>query len=155
MYDVCDTDRGYFLANDIVVHNSAATLTKMAMINVVNDKILTESGFRILICVHDEIIGECPAKNADIVANRLSEIMVNSAKGICKVPMKCDTYIVSRWYEDDFSEYVHDKFTKAIEKGMTEEEAIKEAHSEYPQISYEYIKQMVNGTYVCGKHADI
>ena len=33
---------------------------------------------------------------------------------------------VSRWYEDDFSNAVHDKYVKAIEKGATPEEEQEE-----------------------------
>lgn len=75
-----------------VVQGSASTLTKTAMIAVHNDKQMRELGFRMLISVHDEIIGECPKENADEAAKRLSEIMIESAKPLCSVPMKCDCY---------------------------------------------------------------
>lgn len=47
------------------------------------------------VCVYTyvmEIIGECPKENADEAAKRLSEIMIESAKPLCSVPMKCDCY---------------------------------------------------------------
>ena len=74
MYDVCNTERGYFVANGIITHNSAATLTKKAMIAISRDKQMQELGFKMLIPVHDELLGECPAENAEKVCERLSYV---------------------------------------------------------------------------------
>ena len=148
---------GYtFITGNSVVQGSASTLTKTAMIAVHNDKQMRELGFRMLISVHDEIIGECPKENADEAAKRLSEIMIESAKPLCSVPMKCDCYEVSRWYEDDFSDYIHEKYSKLItEDGISQEDAIAHAKEDFPQINPEYIEEMVLGTYECNVHSDI
>lgn len=81
-----------FITGNSLVQGGAATITKIAMIDVDRDEILNNLGFKMLICVHDEIIGECPRENADAAAKRLSEVMISSAATVCNVPMKCDCY---------------------------------------------------------------
>jgi DNA polymerase I-like protein with 3'-5' exonuclease and polymerase domains len=54
------------------IQGSAADMSKLAMIKVGTDKQLKEWGFRLLIPVHDELIGECPIENADRCAKRLT-----------------------------------------------------------------------------------
>jgi DNA polymerase I-like protein with 3'-5' exonuclease and polymerase domains len=79
------------------VQGSAADQTKLAMILVHNDAQLKEWGFRLLLPVHDELIGECPRENASKVAKRFAELMVLAAKDL-KVPSKCDVEVTDRWY---------------------------------------------------------
>ena len=79
-------------STNAIIQGGAATITKLAMINVDSDKELKELGFRLLITVHDELIGECPNENSDKVAKRLSQVMIESAAKVCTVPMKCDCY---------------------------------------------------------------
>lgn len=79
------------------VQGSAADLTKLAMLEVANDKRLNELGFKLLLPVHDELIGECPEENAKEVAERFSYLMVAAAKDLC-VPSKCDVEISRAWY---------------------------------------------------------
>lgn len=60
MYDVCNTERGYFVADGIVTHNSAADIWKMAVTRFFN-RIVKEGwlGLVLLDCfVHDELMGE-------------------------------------------------------------------------------------------------
>lgn len=79
------------------VQGSAADQTKLAMILVHNDKQLRDWGFRLLLPVHDELIGECPRGNARKVAERFSQLMVEAAKDL-KVPSKCDVEVTECWY---------------------------------------------------------
>lgn len=79
------------------VQGSAADLTKLAMLEVANDTRLAELGFRLLLPVHDELIGECPEENAKEVADRFSYLMIAAAKDLC-VPSKCDVEISRAWY---------------------------------------------------------
>ena len=103
-----------------------------------------------------EIIGECPRENSDAVAERLSQVMIESAATVCRVPMKCDCYEVARWYEDDFSNAVYDKYKKLMEEeSMSYEDALTSAQKTYPQISFKYLKEMIDGKYVCNVHSDI
>jgi len=79
------------------IQGSAADQTKLAMIAVGNDKKLKELGFRLLLTVHDELIGECPKENAKEVAERFSQLMIDAAKDLT-VPSKCDVEITECWY---------------------------------------------------------
>lgn len=79
------------------IQGSAADQTKLAMILVGNDKKLRDLGFRILLPVHDELIGECPKEHAKEVAERFAYLMVKAAKDLV-VPSKCDVEITECWY---------------------------------------------------------
>lgn len=79
------------------IQGSAADMTKKAMLLVGNDAQLKEWGFRLLLTVHDELIGECPKENAKQVAERFSALMIEAAKDL-DVPSKCDVVITERWY---------------------------------------------------------
>lgn len=84
-----------------VIQGTAADMTKYAMIKVHNDAELKELGFHLMIPVHDELLGEVPIKNAKRGAERLTEVMIEAAKDIISLPMKCDPSIVERWYGEE------------------------------------------------------
>ena len=79
------------------VQGSAADQTKKAMILVHRDPPMREWGFRLVLAVHDELIGECPEENASKVAKRFSDLMVEAAKELV-VPSKCDVEVSYCWY---------------------------------------------------------
>lgn len=81
------------------IQGTSADMTKKAMILIAADERLKELGYRMLLQVHDEIIGEAPEEVAQECADRVSSIMVESARGIIDVPMKCDSTISKIWYE--------------------------------------------------------
>ena len=91
------------------------------MINVYRDKVLKDLGFKLLIAVHDELIGECPIENQD--ADRLTEIMRHSADDVCNVPFKCDATIETVWYETDYSDVLVQTYKGLVSGGMTTQEA--------------------------------
>lgn len=106
------------------VQGGAATLTKMAMLNISRDKELADLKFRMLVTVHDEILGECPKENAEKAAERLSQVMIDTAKPYLNVPMACDTYIVPCWYLEEYSTTVQKEFKELVDdKGLSNEEA--------------------------------
>ena len=80
------------------IQGSAADMTKIAMSNIWRNADLNRLGFKILLTVHDEIIGECPIENAKEVAYILTSEMIDSAKSKVSVPMKCDAEITKAWY---------------------------------------------------------
>ena len=80
------------------IQGSAADMSKLAMIKVGNDKKLKELGFRLLIPVHDELIGECPMENAKECSERFAELMSQAAAGKLEIPIKCDVEITKCWY---------------------------------------------------------
>lgn len=79
------------------IQGSAADQTKLAMILVGNDQRLKDLGFKLLLAVHDELIGECPRENAKEVSERFAQLMVEAAKDLV-VPSKCDIEITECWY---------------------------------------------------------
>lgn len=79
------------------IQGSAADQTKKAMLLVGTDKQLKELGFKMLLPVHDEIIGEVPKENIKEAGKRFQQLMVDAAKDL-SVPSKCDLEITERWY---------------------------------------------------------
>lgn len=80
-----------------IVQGSAADMTKRAMVALYNNQELRDLGFRLLMSVHDENIGECPRENIKKVRELLSNIMIK-ANDRCSVPMKCDAEVSEYWY---------------------------------------------------------
>ena len=85
------------------VQGGSATITKKAMIAVHNDPLMQQLDFHILLCIHDEIIGECPAENAERAGERLVELMLRAPKPECQIPFKCDYDVTTHWYETEYS----------------------------------------------------
>ena len=81
-----------------IIQGSAADMTKITMIKIFNDKELNELGYKLIISVHDEVLGICPKENAKAVRDRLEHIMVHIVDGKFKIPMKCDIEVTERWY---------------------------------------------------------
>jgi len=115
------------------IQGSAATMTKKAMIAVYNDEELNRLGFRLLIPVHDELIGECPSENADEVSKRLSQLMIESAKGMCDTPMKCDAEITSRWYEGEYLSTLKEEYEEMIYNGKSVDDSIAQLYENHPE----------------------
>ena len=86
------------------IQGSAADLTKLAMIDLANNRELNELGFRLLIPVHDEVIAECPIENAKRCSTLLAEVMSKAAEKILQMPVKCDVEISREWYGESIPE---------------------------------------------------
>lgn len=80
------------------VQGSAADMTKLGMINIYKNKELRDLGFKMLLAVHDELIGECPIENAKRCGELMSECMLAPVKDFV-IPFKCDCEFMSRWGE--------------------------------------------------------
>lgn len=89
------------------IQGSAADLTKLALIDLYNNKELRDLGFRLLIPVHDEIIAECPEENAKECSRLLAEVMSKAAEKILGLPFKCDVEITHAWYGESILENVN------------------------------------------------
>ena len=76
-------------------------MTKKAMIKIGNDKRLKELGFRLLIQVHDELIAECPLKNAKECEKRFAYLMSIAADDKLDVPISCDVEVTKCWYGEE------------------------------------------------------
>ena len=125
------------------VQGGAATMTKKAMINIYNDKEINDLGFRLLIGVHDELIGECPKENKDKVAERLSYLMRNAVPEL-KVPFKCDAEIEEHWYENDYSHLIQDEYKHLLNDGKSKNDAILEVYNNHTESEFSKIEEYCN-----------
>ena len=126
------------------VQGGAATLTKLALIEIYNDKRLYDIGAKLVNTVHDEILVEVPVENSKLAEQYLSEDMINSAKRVVDdVPMKTDTYNVSAWYEDEQAVAVQEYYKKLIEKGQTHDLAISNLIKEFSEFTETQIKEFL------------
>lgn len=97
-------DNGGFIAQaerqcvNARVQGSAADMAKLAMISINTDQRMKELDFHLLICVHDEVIGECPKENAKEVKERLSYLMRKAPSNLIELPFKCDCEVSYNWY---------------------------------------------------------
>lgn len=78
------------------IQGGGATQMKLAMINVGTNKRLKELGFRMLISVHDELLGEAPKENIKEVKKIFEQCMLDSGKDLI-VPTKIDMVISECW----------------------------------------------------------
>lgn len=106
------------------IQGSSASMTKKAMINLYNDQRLRELGFKLLIGVHDELIGECPIEYKDEVAERLTTIMKNAAADVCDVPFKCDAELATCWYLPQYTAEIEEQFDELL-KNHSETDAFE------------------------------
>ena len=79
------------------IQGSAADMTKLAMCKIAHDEELKRLGFRMLIQVHDEIIGECPEENAEEASKRFAYVMSHSADEKISIPFSSDVVIEHHW----------------------------------------------------------
>ena len=80
------------------IQGSAADLTKLAMIKLDRSEELKALGFRMLVPIHDEILGECPEENAKKCAELLAKTMSKAAEEILYMPFSCDVEVSKAWY---------------------------------------------------------
>lgn len=127
------------------IQGSAGSMTKLAMIMIHNDKELNDLGFKLLITVHDEVLGEAPLENSERVGERLCEVMVEAAKVKCSsVPWKCDPYVCADgWYEDELCAEILKDYDKLKD--------IDKVYEKYPYLSLDSIKLLCNDNYKIGR----
>lgn len=124
------------------VQGGAASMSKIAMAKVFHDPILRELGFRIVLQIHDEIIGECPEENAKAAAERLCQVMQTCVADKISVPFKCDPSIVHCWYEDDYSDILKEEYQELL-KSKSEDQAFHELLEKYSECSEEQLKNFL------------
>ena len=91
------------------IQGSAATMTKKAMIAIYNDPEMKKYNFRLLIGVHDELIGQCDEQYAEQASERLVYLMKNCVPEL-NVPLKCDPTIEKHWYEEEYAKNIIKEF---------------------------------------------
>lgn len=128
------------------IQGGAASLTKLAMINIDRDPLLNELDAHLIITVHDEVLVECPALYADEVEKRLPQIMIDTAKPYINVPMRCDPYNVSRWYADEAAVALRDEFEKLEKKKVPHDVALQQLYNIHVELDKAVIDDaIVNG----------
>lgn len=148
-------DNGAFISKTMTqctnstIQGSAASLTKRAMLAIDRDPVMQDCKFQLLIPVHDELLGECPIAYADVVEQRLTQLMVGAAKPECSVAMKCDAYVVKHWYEDEAFNQIHKEYAEMTsgKDAMDVEEAIHKLMKNYPELSEKTIREMSSGQF--------
>lgn len=106
-YDIIDN--GGYIADaerqcvNSIIQGSAADMTKIAMNKIFRDEELNRLGYKLIIPVHDEVLGVCPKENAKAVAERLEYIMIHVVDGFFAMPMKTDIEVTERWYGENIN----------------------------------------------------
>ena len=126
------------------VQGGAATMSKLAMRKVYDNQELRKLGFKMLLQVHDELIGECPVENASRVADLLSDIMKHSAEPVVTIPFKCDTEVSDRWYADDYGNNLKAEFAKLISSGALKHDAYNQILSQHTECTKEQIDKFLS-----------
>ena len=88
---------GERVALNMPVQGSAADIIKLAMVNVANRLREEKLEARLILQVHDELIVECPASEAEYVRNLLEEEMENAVH--ISVPLTAEAHIGHSWAE--------------------------------------------------------
>ena len=121
------------------IQGGAASLTKLAMVNIHKGQELKDLMAKLIVTVHDEVLVECPAFYADEVEKVLPQVMIDTAKPYITVPMSCDPYNVSRWYCDEAGVSIRDEYKKLEKKGIEREEALATVVANHPEFPEEAI----------------
>ena len=79
------------------IQGSAADMIKLALVRLYQNEELTNLGFKLVMTVHDEIIGQVPYENRQRAGELLSKIMIETSAERISVPMKCDVEITKCW----------------------------------------------------------
>lgn len=87
-----------------VVQGSGGDITKKAMVEIGRSKRLRELGYKLLLTIHDELIGKAPKENALECAKIMQELMLKSTEDTIVVPMSVDVEIFNRWFGEDLTE---------------------------------------------------
>ena len=123
------------------IQGGAASLTKLAMVNIYNDEELRRCKAQLIITVHDEVLVECPEYYAADVEKRLPEVMIDTAKPYINVPMKCDPYNVTHWYIPELSVSIQSEFEKLLKK-YSHDEAFKKLCEAHIELTEEQLKHV-------------
>ena len=125
------------------IQGSAASLTKLAMIQIHNSQELKDLDAKLVMTIHDEVMLECPALYAEQVSEILPRIMIDAAAPYITIPMKCDPAVESRWYTSEYAVAIQSEFKKLTDKGLAREEAFKNLYANHPELPEEAIYKTI------------
>jgi DNA polymerase-1 len=78
-----------------IIQGSAADLCKIAMLRIEESEELKALGYQQLIQVHDEIVGQCPIENGELVLEVKKQIMQSVAK--LGIPLLAEGHFAENW----------------------------------------------------------
>ena len=87
---------GERLAINTVVQGSAADLIKAAMVNLQNKIVQEELPMRLLLQIHDELVLEAPAEEAEACAATICTVMEQAMT--LRVPLKAEAGTGADWF---------------------------------------------------------
>lgn len=125
------------------IQGSAASLTKLAMIQIHNSQELKDLDAKLVMTIHDEVMLECPALYAEQASEILPRIMIDAAAPYIDVPMKCDPAIESRWYTSEYAVAVQEEFKKLTKSGLGRDEAFEKLYAKHPELPQEAIYKTI------------
>ena len=125
------------------IQGSAASLTKLAMIQIHNSQELKDLGAYLVMTIHDEVMLECPVLYAEQASEILPRIMIDAAAPYIDVPMKCDPAVESRWYCSEYAVAVQSEFKKLTDKGFDREAAFAKLYEKHPELPEEAIYKTI------------
>ena len=125
------------------IQGSAASLTKLAMIQIHNSQELKDIEAKLVMTIHDEVMLECPALYAEQASEILPRIMIDAAAPYIDVPMKCDPAVESRWYTGEYAVAIQSEFKKLTDKGLDRDTAFEKVYKEHPELPEEAIYRTI------------
>lgn len=125
------------------IQGSAASLTKLAMIQIHNSQELKDLDAKLVMTIHDEVMLECPALYAEQASEILPRIMIEAAAPYIDVPMKCDPAVESRWYTSEYAVTVQSEFKKLTDSGLDRDTAFKKLYAKHPELPEEAIYKTI------------
>ena len=125
------------------IQGGAASLTKLAMVNVDRDPELLDLDAHLVITVHDEVLVECPMAYAEMVEKRLPQVMIDTAKPFINVPMACDPYAERQWYIGEYSVSIQAEYKKLEQKGIDKETALAKVIANHPEMFPDAIRATI------------
>lgn len=87
-----------------IIQGTGADIMKLTLINLYNDKELTELGFEILATVHDEVIAQVPIENCIRARERMKQIMLDTGEGLMNICMSVDIETSLKWTGEQLSD---------------------------------------------------
>lgn len=125
------------------IQGSAASLTKLAMIQIHNSQELKDLDAKLVMTIHDEVMLECPALYAEQASEILPRIMIDAAAPYINVPMKCDPAIESRWYTSEYAVAVQEEFKKLTKNGLSRDKAFEKLYNNHPELPQDAINKTI------------
>ena len=106
-------------------------ITILYFLKIYHDEEMKKYNFRLLIGVHDELIGQCDEQYAEEASERLTYLMKSCVPEL-DVPLKCDPTVEKHWYEEEYAKNI----LKEYKSGKSFEDLL----SEHTEITEDLLK---------------